>query len=410
MKPIRIFVINNVTASMFMAAYYQQENLKNSDFRNICIVLLREGFSEDDLFIDTLKKIARFISSEVLICAEPKMQFTSMAMRNIADDRKRKKTYLKMVRKMFVENNIDHSQIKEVCHANRNLHQYIKYLNPKVVLVNFEHGLAEVRDHLLTPFINQRIKNFLKTVLGRLFFVFVDSVPNDDLRISVFASRIKRIHPRLPIKLLKHEYVRKVSRMIIGEDIKGSYSVEQNGSVAVILLQHINVLTDRKEDHLKVHRDFIKYILGEVERIVPKIDTVIFKIKKFEIYFCDVKAYTMEIFKDYRVIFFDEICNANYPIEFCLDFLQPKVIFGNSSSGLYYSKELMPEIKTYTFHPYFLDSLTRHIGKIFYDFDWFPKLFDQTYRSVFEDILPIKIPLNTDKMNFKSSESAPQCQ
>jgi len=392
MQKIRVFVISNFTPVMFMTAYFQQENLKNSDFRNICIVLVKDGLTADDPFIDALKKIAKLISPEIFICPEPKTGYLRMSLRTIFSDRKRKMDYLATVKNFFSENNLDYFQIKEIYHGPRVFHQYIKYLNPKVNLISFEHGLGDIRCHLEAPLRWERMKNLLKVIVGRLFFVFYLYDDNDNLRVSLMASRIRKIHRRLPIKQLDPAYIKKVTKIIVGEDLNRSFSIEQCGSVAIVLLSPINRLTDKKDDHKKVYRDFFKYILGTFEKNLSGIDTLIFKAKYFDFYSSDVKAEAREIIRNYRVVFFDEISKTNYSVEYYLDFIQPKMIIGESSTGLFYAKELMPEVKTYTYHNSMMVYLAKTIGIVNTEFLWIPKIFYEKYRSIFEDILPIEIP------------------
>jgi len=139
-----------------MAAYYKQKNMRNSQFRDICVLLWgrdlkfasKKGGAQYVNLVEAYRKMARMISTEIVICHESMPDYFEMNFWNLSHERRIKKEYLTKIKKIFLENNIEPQLIKEVYHSGITLHQYIKYLNPQVRLIGIEHGCSTVIGYL----------------------------------------------------------------------------------------------------------------------------------------------------------------------------------------------------------------------------------------------------------------------
>lgn len=404
MEPIRLFILRNLTTALFMAAYYEQQNLRSINFRDICIILVPDAseIASEQKFIDAARKLATSISSEILVCPEPESTYPAFSLSNISGDRPQKMRALKIIQDIFRKNDINKDLIKEIYHGNRAFHQYIKYLNPKAGLIGFEHGASDIKGALLRNTFSNRLKDNIKCALGKLFFIFYPFAQNDDETVSLFAKEIKKANKKHKIKNIEPKYIVEVANNIAHDEFVERSALDSGNAVGVILTSDGYQLAGNKECGIKFHIDFAKYILKKIRSLAPQIDTIVFKPRSFDAYFSQAKPELLRLFTGYKVYFFDEITKTNFPIEYYIGMLKPKVVFGDISSGLFYSKALDPNIKTYSFHEYAISYQQKYFGTSFSDYKWLDGIFFTKYAGIFRDLLPDKIKVQDDDFNAKT--------
>lgn len=399
-KPIRIFIMRDLTTALFMAAYYQKEKMRSESFRDVCIILWYrvpagcrdERESVRDKFpVGACQKIAKAIFPEIIMCEERHLKYISMSFANMFNDRLEKIDYLNLIRKIFAENNISTSAIKEVYHGNKTFHQYVKYLAPQVKLIGFEHGTSDIRTSLVKHRMVNRLNNRVKHSVGKLFYVFYEYEQNDDIIVSLLASQIRQINKKDNITSIDGRYIKNVANAVIFDDFTDKTFLNKNNYIAIVLISDGYEIFDNNEGRLKFHRDFAKYILSEIRTLIPQVNTVIFKTFPFDEFPRELKDEFVAYFSGYKVYFFDDITKENYPVEYYIDTMRPKVIFGDISSGLFYSKAVMPEIETYTYHEYTMAYQLKHFGRSFFDYKWLDNIFFRKYGGVFNGVAPIKL-------------------
>ena len=148
-----------------------------------------------------------------------------------------------------------------------------------------------------------------------------------------------------------------------------------------------------QEEHFEFHKNVLSRLIAQLKQSDPEINTIIVKAQHGDEYFIKLKSEFSRHFKQYNLFAFDDICTANYPIECYLNIIRPKAILANLSSGLFYAKALMPDIKTYTFHPLMIDRLYKFFGKIYPDYPWILDIFYNKYKASFKGLLPIVMPV-----------------
>ncbi|MCX5695178.1 MAG: hypothetical protein NTW18_00730 [Candidatus Omnitrophica bacterium] len=392
-KPVRIFIIQTLTSALFMAAYYKQEKMRDEKYRDICVIPYSKICNTDNQeFIVACKNITRFISEEIITFAEQDIYYVPMSFKNLGQYRQKKKKYLTVIKEMCEKNNIRIGLIKEIYHSNRAFHQYFKYLNPKSKLIGFEHGLSDTRCFLLQDNAINIIKNIVKCVMGGIFFIFYSYLENDDLNVSLLAPEIRKINKKINIKYLYPKQIIEIANKIVYDDLNDTGFFNEHKSIGIIINSDGFSLAQKREDRLKFHRDFAVYILEKIKGLYPEVKTIIFKTRSFDHIldkdFSDVKEDLVKLFNGYKVFFFDEITKTNYPPEFYINIIRPKFIFGDVSSGLFYSKALMPEIATYDYNEYVSNYEFKHFGATLPDYKWLNDIFFKRFRVIFKDILP----------------------
>jgi len=232
----------------------------------------------------------------------------------------------------------------------------------------------------------------VKCAIGRSFFVFYPYSQNDDLNVSLFAPEIRKANKKLNIKYLCPRQVIEIVEKIARDDLIDAALLDEHKSTGIIIVSDGFSLTQKKEERLRFHRDLAGYISEKIERLHPEVKTIIFKPRVFDHIidkdFSDVKGDLSRLFKGRKVLFFDDITKTNYPLEVYIGIIRPKFIFGDVSSGLFYSKVLMPEIKTYDYNEYVSDYELKHFGVTMPDYKWFNDAFFRQFRDIFKDILP----------------------
>lgn len=396
MKPIRVFILRDRTTALFIAAYYKQEKMSEENFRDICIILCAKYWGNYiEKFIDGCQKIARIISSEMIICPDRDDEYIPMAFLNRRQDNLEKIEYLKAVKELLGKNNININLIREVYHGHGAFHQYIKYLNPKIKLINFEHGTSDIKGYLLKYNLINRLKYNIKYILGKIFFIFYQYAQNDDLIASLFADEISKVNKKDRIRQINGKYIKEIAYNIASGDIYNKSFLDKENRIGVVLLSSSYEFMKDKEGILKLYIDFAKYSSEVFKNFAPNVNTIIFKPRAYDRYFSAVKNDFIHYFKDYKVIFFDEISKVNYPVEFYLDIIRPEVIFGDISSGLFYSKALMPKIEIYSFHEYIIASQLQNFGFVHPDYEWLVDIFYRKYSNIFKAVLPYNIRLES---------------
>ena len=391
MKPTRIFVIRNLTTALFIAAYFKQRDFFKEKGHNICVLNWNNDLRKDSENANLVKAydfLAQMISSEVLIFPEPHCDYINMNLRNFVYDHRQKTAYMQALKTMLTEHQVNPADITEVYHSSRVFHRYLKYLNPGIKLVSFEHGLSEIKNFILLRKPQRRLKHAVKTIVGRIFFQFYAYAESDDARVSLLADVIRKINRSSPIETLKNESVRNVAQVFANQDIRIEKLPMDKKAKAVIMLHNVRRYTDKKEDHEAFYKSFADYLLPKIKEYAQNTQCLIFKPRGFDKNFQGVKSYYRDRFRDYEVVFFDELSRTNGPIEYYLDRLQPQSLWGNTSSGLFYAKAINPQIKTFTFHPFVIKYLQEKFNDIFPDYHWTLDIFYNRCKDVFTPILP----------------------
>lgn len=399
MKPIRIILINNLTTALFMAAYYSQENKRSDNYRDVCLIHwygIKDNNTDQEritnnLYIEACKQVAQKISTEIIVCPGRITENVVSSFISVYRETPNRLYYLNAVNAIFKQNKINPEMIVEVYHGNGSLHQYIKYLSPKTKLIGFEHGIHEISCYLNRLDMLFSVKNMIKTILGRMFLIFYPYSENDDLLVSLFASRVKNFNRHIRIEEVTTENVNRIADIIAREDIVDKNLLNNYRNAGIILLADTYDLTDNEKEYFNFSKSFLDFISGRIKKKMPQISTIIFKPRHYSKHFNKIKTMCRDYFKGYSVFFFDEISRTHLPFEYYLNIMQPKALFGDMSSGLFYSKILAPAVETHSFYKFVDGYLSgsfmsqRRVFKLISDTFYF------RHRKIFNDILPAEM-------------------
>lgn len=434
-KKIRIILVNNPTASLFMASWFKQNKYeKDGDWETIAIyssIDYKDHYSEN---VEVKKKLREQVNFNVFnglinkwyVCLPAEYfsyEFDCFRLRDASRERKkRKKDFLK-INELFAQARITPAQVKEIWSANTPFAHHFKAICKKAKNIFFEHGLSDVK-YIISKGVDYRIprkdfasysknkqtyfeylysyiKNTLKEIHYKLNDFFEEKIllfKKKDLKydeyVSIFGNEIKTvINKTIFVKTLDPQIVGDVAESIIKLDPCYTKFSFLNENSAVVLLESAKpfVPVSNKMEYLEFFKNFEQYLLKDVLPIFKKhgVKNIFFKSRLFH------EENTKEGFeafdslnKNFNIFFLSDDSPLNYPVEFYLSALKPLIVIGAYSSGLFYSKKMHELIATYSYDKWFIEYCTKNFNRCFDDYLWLRPWFESQELSAFKLFVP----------------------
>ena len=323
-----------------------------------------------------------------------------------------RKKELKFIRDTMCKNNISLKHIKEIWYGNGIFNQHFFYLCSGTVGFQFEHGFPEIISELnyqVKGILTEEVKHFdyqylkllkqakkwlVKQIVKRWIY-FTPDIIQRNVCLSILTDEIIRAKPEnTRVNNIQIQEVISITQSVIKYDPSYPYFKELKGNTAIILLMHLRPKPwgKKEEDELLTYfESFESFLISHMKKTFQKfkIKNLIFKSRFFH------EEYSEEGFnrfsklsKQYNLIFQSSYSETNYPIEFYIPLIKPTLLIGLLSSGLFYSKKILPDITTYTYDSWYNDFTKNHLQGIHPELAPLRELFFNSYGDSFKDILP----------------------
>ena len=439
-KKIRLILVNNLTASLFMASWFKQNKYgEDSNWENIIIyscIDFKDDYSEN---IEAKKKLyeqANFnvfkgIINKWYVCLPTEYdsyEFNFLRLRDALQERKKRKKDLFRINKLLDQAKITPQDVKEIWSANTPFTHHFKAICKKAKNVFFEHGLSDVRYIIAkgsdfsipkkTPSSSEEkqscrdyfflyMRNTLKGIHFKLndFFeektlFFKKKYFKYDEHISIFGDEIKTVISKpIVVKTLDGKIVSDVAASIIRMDPCYFKLSPLNENSALILLESAKsfVPVSNKIEYKKYFKFFEKYCLEYLLPILKQnnIENIFFKSRFFH------EENTQEGFKsfnslnkNFNIFFLSDDSPLNYPVEFYLSALKPLIVIGAYSSGQFYAKKIDHHIAIYSYDEWFIQYCTKNFNRCFDDYLWLRPFFESNELNAFNSFIPKDVSNN----------------
>ncbi|MBU1007675.1 alpha-2,8-polysialyltransferase family protein [Candidatus Dependentiae bacterium] len=423
-KKIIILLIDNPITALFMLGWLKQNNLDKDDNYEIvsfyCTIDYDDSYSKKidskkTIYENNCKRIMSPIQTKWISCSEPgyyidRFSLTPFSFYKLNQERKLKKLYLHKIKTALKTKNISMQNIQQVWRGTSGFGSFFRYLCPRAEFSKFEHGLSDTCINTPEPLFpknlslpkktNRKIYWWIYNHLAYFNFSYLNY--EFDSYISLLGEERKKTTPAYEnsIKSIKLSFIHKALSIVNKQFNLSLLQKNISGASAVILLHNIKPWAKNPNDHLLFFQAFEKHLINSYSKIFRQnqIKTLIFKSRLFHEEF-NKEGFNnfSQLKKEYYLLFLSDLSKENLPTEFYLDTIKPVVLIGDYSSGLFYSKKLYPNIKTYSYHPWFINYTTQTFDATFPDHSWLEKTFHGVLQNEFKHILPTIISTQTNK-------------
>lgn len=410
--------------ALFMAAYLRQLNtISKEPIRTIAIYdgleLNRTHFQNFEREQKTHIEASQFplhdLIDDWLIL--PTLRYNvsypnPLNFKKMMKERKCRQKELGAIQALFADHMIDPSLVVEIWSRDAFVDQHFHFLCPQAKIYFFEHGLSDIRNALTTgqedkrlgrlSFLPNGLAEFLRSFRSRVsrfleerFYYFSKSSNTRVTRVSLLADEIRAGNNRgQKLEPLNSSGILAASQALHSHEVDLARAVE--GPCALILLMYVyhkpwNQNFER--DQSKMLRDF-EMMLAESygsEFEQQGIKTLVFKGRFFHEDFSAEGVRAFDTLKQkYKVIYLSDYSPRNFPTEFYLGLLQPKIILSAYSSASVFAKKILPEINSYTYDRWFTQYIRNQFNTHFDDFAWYRPCFEERFGSIFKKILPLE--------------------
>lgn len=318
--------------------------------------------------------------------------FIGMVKRPIRIKKEQIKNQLN-INKFIKLNKIDNLHVKEIWFGNSFWQKYLIKNYPSSSLVRFDHGLTET----LMYFINEKtflnfFKKYLKMTLNyfySLFFIVPPIEKESDVHFTVNAKHINSALDHQTVKMLSCSPIKK-NFLPHCDNFK---KIKNKPHLAIILLENIKPWAKSKLDHEEYFFNFETMLINRSVTKLKKlgIKTLVFKSKHWHEEYSEEAIKSFDRLNNFFELKYFSDYYDNYPLEYFLKTLNPKVIIGNLSSGLYFAKHIIPNVKTYTYHDWFIDYTTKKFGATYPDFRYLNEILFEREVKHFQSLNPRKL-------------------
>jgi hypothetical protein len=299
------------------------------------------------------------------------------------------KSFLKSIRLPGVN-------VTEIWHGNTRWQKHLKLIYPLATTVRFDHGLSETlmyfsaNERTLARYIYSKLK--LRAILNYVAGLYFVTPPIESMSDIHFTLNSLHINAALGCEKTKMLAPDRVGPSL-SFSTKGNVELSIGPGTAIILLDNIKPWTKLASDHKQYFADFETMLLSSVARKLKDlgIETIVFKPKHWQ------EEYARDAIKSFRRLnevfelkYFPEYYD-NLPLEYFLKLLNPGVVIGNLSSGLYYAKHLLPLVKTYTYDDWFVGYTLAKFGATYPDFQRMRPILFESQAKYFESLNPVSL-------------------
>ena len=297
------------------------------------------------------------------------------------------------INKFLKLNKINNLLVREIWIGNSFWQKYLIKNYSSSILVKFDHGLTET----LMYFIDKKtffnfFKNRLKMTLNYIFSLFF-VVPPIEKEIDIhFTVNAKYINSALDCQKVKMLSCNVIKNFFFRHN-NNSIKIKNKPHLAIILLDNIKPFAKSKLDHEEYFFNFVTMLINRSVTKLKKlgIKTLIFKSKHWHEEYCKEAIRNFDRLNNFFELKYFSNYYDNYPLEYFLQTLNPKVIIGNLSSALYFAKHIIPNVKTYTYHDWFIDYTTEKFDSSYPDFKYLNEILFQREVKRFQSINPRKL-------------------
>ena len=393
-----LLLANNALTASFMRAWYGQNEDLYSEYNVIGILSIanviewlylknRNNEKLEDVFDEKFKLNQQVIKDalgdvvEKWIDCTPKriIPFFSFNMINFKiniEERKQRKYDLAYIRDVFYSNGIILDKIDEIWYGNGFFTKHFFCLCPKAIGKAFEHGIHETGEftQMNTPddigrisrfpdFIKKPLrilKKYLYIKMEEIFMFFNSATIDQKNCISLLAAEIKscNLSNNKICHLSSQKYIHTLNQIATIPEIE-RYK-QHGGNNAIILIEYLADYPGEQSGLQKFYRDFEDFIFKNYTEILERheIENIFIKAAFYREEYSDICLNSLSrLKKKYNVINLSQIKTKNFPIEFFLTVLKPKIFIHELSSSSFYVKKLDPSIQIHSYHQWFLNYL-----------------------------------------------------
>lgn len=405
MKNIRILIINNPLTALFMDAWLNEIKANDTDITTVIFYeerILSPNYCENQKErIEESKKYTIFLfQKKYRIFLPPVTSRDNYIFLSLLKNHKRMKRdqvqKIKQLKSFLEANNLLDANVTEIWYGNDSWHVYMKLLFPSAATFKFDHGLTETLTYFLE---NQRslyhniyVRLGLRRIrryIEKLYLVVSGAGELSDNHLTLNARQINSALGFEKTKMIPPDRVNSIASV----SIKGNFDLDGESSLAIVLLENVKMWAKSDSDHEEYFYNFETMLIscGGNKLKENGIKTIIFKPKHMnEEYARDAVNNFKRLGEMFALKYFPDIYD-NFPLEYFLMLLSPKVIIGNLSSGLYYAKHLLPQVKTYTYDGWFVDYTMKKFQTTYQELKMMRLILYGSHAKYFESLNPIDL-------------------
>ena len=279
----------------------------------------------------------------------------------------------------------------------------------------FEHGFSEVRNELnyqvqselAEGFVRlngqhskllDKTKKWLIRQIYKRWLYFTHDIIRRGVYSSILGDEIRSAKPKnYKVKTIQTQEVISIIQSVMKSDPSYIFLKELKGNTAVILLMHLRPKPWGREEAIELldyFDRFESYLYEDMKETFRKyqITNIIFKSRFFHEEYSE-EGFTRfsKLSKLYNLIFLSSYSETNYPVEFYIPIIKPTMLIGLLSSGLFYSKKILPTINTYTYDSWYNNYTRKYMQGVHPELGPLRELFFNIYEEAFRKVLPRSI-------------------
>lgn len=401
---VRILVINNPLTALFMKARLDEIESEKNCIYTIVLYEKREmplgyGSNLDKDEEENKSRSLLLVKDKYPIYEPPSIYYrypTFLTMmvdavkirKEQCNNKIRLDSFLRSVR-------LIDANVTEIWHANTHWQKYLSLFYPSAETFRFDHGLSETLIYFssdtekLIKLIWSKLRlRFIISYFFGLYFIIRPVETVSDHHYTLNALQINAALGRKRAEMIDPGWVR-------GEviSVKRAKGLCQGSTMAIILLENIKPWAKSDLDHKEYFAHFESMLLACA---APRLEalglnTLVFKPKHWhEEYAREAVKSFDRLSRKFQLKYFPDYY-ANLPIEYFLKELVPKVLIGNLSSALYYAKQLVGGVETYTYDEWFVGYSLDKFGATYPDLERSRKVMFGRKVKYFEGLNPISL-------------------
>jgi hypothetical protein len=407
-----------------MAAWFRQLGDAGHDLRNVGVFCLVdharpqfENFeSKKAVWEDMCAAPLRGLFDSWVVCMPQRSEgagfnVLSRDVLKVRHERRARRAELELIRKQLTSVGVDPAEVAEIWYGNGKFDQHIFHLCPNANGICFEHGLSDVRNAVVhntnticselpigwCPPVLIRPLRAIRETLNRRAVFFSRGVLRRDQHVSLLAEEIAAANPGVNMGAIEPESILSISREVVESGGAKDRLAKLAHPTALVLVESLCSQAG-KHDTLAFYRDLDRFLLEHCGEALRKaaIKSIVFKTRFFEQTFApEVLACMCKLGAEYDCSLLSDLSPMNYPAEYYLSLVRPKMVIGSHSSALFYAKKLFPELWTCSYHHWYLDRCRSCFGgrsRIFrwldYEHRWQESIFHGAHRRCFKGVLP----------------------
>jgi hypothetical protein len=405
LKKVRILIINNPLTALFMDAQLSEVEKEQNDTSTIIFYEKRQldlGYcaNSEQCEEENRQYSLLLFKHKYPIYNPPEIYYRYSSFANLINDcweikqeqidnKLRMTEFLRSIQLLGVN-------VAEIWHGNTFWQKYLSLDYPSATTVRFDHGLSETlmyfssNERTLVNYIYSKLN--LRKVLNYIMGLYFITPPVDAVSDIHFTLNSLNINAALGYEKTKLLAPERVGNSITFS-IKGETELSHGSTMAVILLDNIKPWAKSPLEHKEYFAAFETMLLTQVASKFKTlgITTLVFKPKHWH------EEYAREEINDFSRLselfelkYFPDYYD-NLPLEYFLRLLNPRVIVGNLSSGLYYAKHLLPLVETYTYDGWFIDYTIIKFGATYPDFHRMRPILFGSQVKYFESLNPVSL-------------------